>query len=65
MRRTPLVLFAIALLFAVAALNEGNLNHWGTTIVLAVVALGALAQGSGRSAPKRRRTVTGCYETSR
>jgi hypothetical protein len=44
-RRTPLALFGIALLFAVAALNEGNLNHWGTTIVLAIVALGALAAG--------------------
>jgi hypothetical protein len=44
-RRTPLVLFVIALLVAVAALNEGNLNHWGTTIVLAVGALGALAAG--------------------
>ena len=45
MRRTPLVCFVIALLFAVAALNEGNLNHWGTMIVLTVVALGAAAAG--------------------
>lgn len=45
MRRTPIVLFVIALLFAVAALNEGHLQHWGTTIVLAAVALGATAAG--------------------
>jgi uncharacterized membrane protein len=44
-RRTPLVCFVIALLFAIAALNEGNLHHWGTTIVLIVVTLGALAAG--------------------
>jgi hypothetical protein len=45
MRRTPLLFFFIAALFAVAALNEGNLNHWGTTIVLGVVALGTVAAG--------------------
>ena len=39
MRRTPFLFFVVAALFAVAALNEGNLNHWGTTIVLAVLAL--------------------------
>jgi hypothetical protein len=44
-RRTPLVFFVVALVLAVAALNEGNLNHWGTTIVLGVVALGAGAVG--------------------
>jgi hypothetical protein len=42
-RRTPLLFFVVAALFAVAALNEGNLNHWGTTIVLGVVALGTAA----------------------
>jgi hypothetical protein len=44
-RRTPLLSFIAALLFAVAALNEGNLNHWGTTIVLAVVATVLAAAG--------------------
>ncbi len=45
MRRTPVLCFIAALLFAVAALNEGNLNHWGTTIVLGVVAIGTVAAG--------------------
>jgi ABC-type amino acid transport system permease subunit len=42
-RRTPLFCFITAVVFALAALNEGNLNHWGTTIVLGVVALGTAA----------------------
>jgi hypothetical protein len=45
MRRTPLLCFIAALLFAVAALNEGNLNHWGTTIVLIAIAVGTGAVG--------------------
>ena len=45
MRRTPLFCFITAALFAVAALNEGNLNHWGTTIVLSVIALCTLGAG--------------------
>ena len=45
MRRTPLLFFVIAILLAVAALNEGNLNHWGTTIVLGVIA--AAMAGAG------------------
>jgi hypothetical protein len=44
-RRTPVLCFVAALLFAVAALNEGNLNHWGTTIVLAVIAISSGAAG--------------------
>jgi hypothetical protein len=44
-RRTPLLCFVAAALFAVAALNEGNLHHWGTTIVLGVVA--AATAGAG------------------
>jgi hypothetical protein len=44
-RRTPLLFFVVAVLFGVAALNEGNLNHWGTTIILAVIAL--LTAGAG------------------
>jgi hypothetical protein len=45
MRRTPLVCFVVAAVLAVAALNEGNLNHWGTTVVLGVVGVGAVAAG--------------------
>ncbi|MEO9176356.1 MAG: hypothetical protein ABI317_12655 [Gaiellales bacterium] len=45
MRRAPILCFATALLLAVAALNEGNLDHWGTTIVLAVLALATGAAG--------------------
>ena len=45
MRKTPVISFLVAALFAVAALNEGNLNHWGTTLVLALVALGAVGFG--------------------
>jgi ATP/ADP translocase len=44
-RRTPLLCFITALLFAVAALNEGNLNHWGTTIILGGLALAVAAGG--------------------
>jgi hypothetical protein len=44
-RRTPLFCFITAAVFALAALNEGNLNHWGTTIVLALVALATLGAG--------------------
>jgi hypothetical protein len=43
--RRTLLLFAIAVLFAVAALNEGNLNHWGTTIILGLIALGMAGAG--------------------
>jgi hypothetical protein len=45
MRRPPIVCFVIALVSAVAALNEGNLNHWGTTIVLSLIALASLGAG--------------------
>ena len=45
MRRAPLLCFVTAALFAVAALNEGHLNHWGITIVLVVVALALVAGG--------------------
>ena len=45
MRRTPLFCFITALLFGIAALNEGNLNHWGTTIILGVIALGMAGAG--------------------
>jgi hypothetical protein len=44
-RRAPLIFFIVALVFAVAALNEGNLNHWGTTFVLVVIALATLGAG--------------------
>jgi hypothetical protein len=44
-RRTPLLCFIAAFLFAIAALNEGNLNHWGTTIILAVIALATAGAG--------------------
>jgi uncharacterized membrane protein len=44
-RRTPVISFLVAALFALAALNEGNLNHWGTTLVLALVAIGAVGVG--------------------
>jgi hypothetical protein len=44
-RRAPLIFFIVALVFAIAALNEGNLNHWGTTIVLIVIALAAVGVG--------------------
>jgi hypothetical protein len=44
-RRTPLFSFIAALVFALAALNEGNLNHWGTTIVLVVIAIAAVGVG--------------------
>jgi hypothetical protein len=43
--RTPLLFFVTGAVFAIAALNEGNLNHWGTTIVLGVVAIGTVAAG--------------------
>jgi hypothetical protein len=54
-RRTPLLCFIAALLFGIAALNEGNLNHWGATIVLAVVAIVIAAAGvwSLRASPER------------
>jgi hypothetical protein len=45
-RRTPLLFFVIAALFAVAALNEGNLNHWGTTIILGLIAAGMAVAGT-------------------
>ena len=45
MRRAPLLCFIIAALFAVAALNEGHLNHWGITIVLVVAALALVTGG--------------------
>ena len=45
MRKTPVISFLVAALAAVAALNEGNLNHWGTTLVLALVAVGAVGLG--------------------
>jgi hypothetical protein len=44
-RRTPILSFIAALLFLIAAANEGHLNHWGITIVLIVVALCSLAIG--------------------
>ncbi len=36
-RRTPILAFIAAILFFIAAANEGHLNHWGITIVLIVV----------------------------
>ena len=45
MRRAPLLCFITAALFAIAALNEGHLNHWGLTIVLAVAAMAFVAGG--------------------
>jgi hypothetical protein len=44
-RRTPILSFIAALLFFIAAANEGHLNHWGITIVLVVVGVCALAIG--------------------
>jgi len=41
----PILGFIAALLFFIAAANEGHLNHWGITIVLIVVALCSLAIG--------------------
>jgi hypothetical protein len=44
-RRAPIVFFVIALVSGVAALNEGNLNHWGTTILLSLIALATAGAG--------------------
>jgi hypothetical protein len=45
MRRTPILAFIAAILFFIAAANEGQLNHWGITIVLIVVGACSLAIG--------------------
>ena len=45
MRRTPILAFIAAILFCIAAANEGQLNHWGITIVLIVVGVCSLAIG--------------------
>ena len=45
MRRTPLLSFVAFALLLLGAFNEANLHHWGTMIVLLVVALGTLAIG--------------------
>jgi hypothetical protein len=36
--RTPVLCFVAALIFVVASLNEANLHHWGTLIVLLLIA---------------------------
>jgi hypothetical protein len=43
--RTPVLCFVAALIFVVAALNEANLHHWGTLIVLLLIAGGAAMGG--------------------
>ena len=40
-RRTPLIAFLVALLLVLATFNELNLSHYGTSIVLAAIAIGA------------------------
>ncbi len=45
MTRTPVLCFVAALIFVVAALNEANLHHWGTLIVLLLIAGGAAMGG--------------------
>jgi hypothetical protein len=40
-RRTPLIAFLVALLFLIATFNELNLSHYGASIILAAIAIGA------------------------